>query len=482
MNSNIYLSQEDIITLQVQAFKQKDFSAITRKQGKYHAKMEEALNILTDDTTEELLYGGAAGGSKSFTLAYWLIMSSLAYPGTRWFVARETLKSIRLTTLPTMQKVQNELGLSNLYHVNFMDNKVIFKNGSEILLLDCAFQPSDPEYHGFGSLEFTGGAFEEGGGIHWMAYEILKTRCGRQYNTKYNLLPKKLTTANPSHNWTYSEFYVPHKKDRLPEYKKYLQARVTDNPFNTTYQKQLERISDTVTKQRLLEGDWEFDDSKNKLMDYNKLNDIFSNAINPTSSDHRYIIVDVARKGKDKTVIYSWHGWKVVNRIEIAKDTLDNQMLRIEEQRLNLGIPKSQVLIDENGVGGGLVDFGGYKGFISNSAPILQKFATRRSPEAKKLGANYRNLKAQCAFIFAGKVNNNQVLITSIDNPEIRHRIIEDLDSYKIDKIDKDGPLSLESKEKQKESLRRSPDDGDALIMRSYFELRPVTNLTNLLG
>jgi hypothetical protein len=217
-------------------------------------------------------------------------------------------------------------------------------------------------------------------------------------------------------------------------------------------------------------------------MDYNKLNDIFSNAINPTPSDHRYIIVDVARKGKDKTVIYSWHGWKVVNRIEIAKDTLDKQMLRIEEQRLNLGIPKSQVLIDEDGVGGGLVDFGGYKGFISNSAPILQKFATRRSPEAKKLGANYRNLKAQCAFIFAGKVNNNQVLITSIDNPEIRHRIIEDLDSYKIDKIDKDGPLSLESKEKQKESLRRSPDDGDALIMRSYFELRPVTNLTNLLG
>ncbi len=42
-----------------------------------------------------------------------------------------------------------------------------------------------------------------------------------------------------------------------------------------------------------------------------------------------------------------------------------------------------------------------------------------------------------------------------------------------------DGKLSIESKDKVKEMLGRSPDIGDAIMMRMYFELESPTIATH---
>jgi hypothetical protein len=39
--------------------------------------------------------------------------------------------------------------------------------------------------------------------------------------------------------------------------------------------------------------------------------------------------------------------------------------------------------------------------------------------------------------------------------------------------LDQDGPLQIEPKSEQKTRLGRSPDDGDVLLMRAYFDLCP---------
>lgn len=51
----------------IELFKRGCFDFITVKDGLKHEKQEHALKILTDNEHVELLYGGAAGGAKSWT-------------------------------------------------------------------------------------------------------------------------------------------------------------------------------------------------------------------------------------------------------------------------------------------------------------------------------------------------------------------------------------------------------------------------------
>jgi phage terminase large subunit len=52
----------------------------------------EAFKILShENTVKYILFGGAAGGGKTFLSCFWLIRycSDLRYPNTRWFIGRE---------------------------------------------------------------------------------------------------------------------------------------------------------------------------------------------------------------------------------------------------------------------------------------------------------------------------------------------------------------------------------------------------------
>ena len=42
--------------------------------------------------------------------------------------------------------------------------------------------------------------------------------------------------------------------------------------------------------------------------------------------------------------------------------------------------------------------------------------------------------------------------------------------------IDKDGRLSIIPKDKIKEMIGRSPDEWDSIMMRYWFEIKPVGN------
>jgi len=127
-------------------------------------------------------------------------------------------------------------------------------------------------------------------------------------------------------------------------------------------------------------------------------------------------------------------------------------------------IPRSNIVIDEDGVGGGVVDFmPGVKGFVNNSTPIESKFG-------KKIH-NYRNLKTQCYFKLAEKANKGEIGICEV-SPECQELIIADLEQIAQKNIDKDGKIEILGKDEIKEKLGRSTDYSDALMMRCYFELK----------
>ena len=328
---------------------------ITEKRLRLLVKQEHATYYLNDRTTEEVLYGGAAGGGKSAFGCLWLISMCQKYAGTRWLMGRAKLKTLKETTLNTFFELSTSLNIGAEYNYNAQSNIIYFNNGSEIILKDLFLYPSDPNYDSLGSLEISGAFIDECNQIVYKAWQIVKSRIRYKLN-EYDLMPKILGTCNPAKNWTYKEFYSPDKNNTLLPYRKFIQALPKDNPhLHPSYLKSLLQL-DKNSKQRLYYGNWEYDDDPSTLIDQDSIIDYF-NPIHIKREGQRYMTIDVARMGKDKTVFRVWHGWLVIDRFEIAKSGLDVVLEKLYELQRKHGISSSNVIADEDGVGGGLIDF-----------------------------------------------------------------------------------------------------------------------------
>ena len=426
-------------------------------------KQYEAYEKLNDKTTKELLYGGSAGGGKSWLGCEWLIINCLRYPNTKWFIGREELKRLRSSTFQTLLKVRQFHGMPQDYwRYQGQDNFVEFPNGSRIDLLDLQYKPSDPMYERFGSLEYTGGWIEEGGEINFGAYDVLKTRIGRWYNTEYNLLPKLLITCNPKRNWMYDEFILPYRNKTLPDFKQFIPALVTDNPYiDKEYIVNLKNIKDESKRERLLHGNWDYDNDPTRIYSDEGLDNLTTNEfIQPTGKT--YITCDVARFGEDKTVIMVWNGFVVVDIHIIDKSGIDEVVLTIRQMANKYQVGRSNIVIDQDGVGGGAVDILRAKGFTNNARAIVNKFKNE----------NYKNLKAQCYFKSAERVNDFGVYVMPNVANKCWQELKEELAAIKQDKPDSDeNKLGIIPKDKIKDVLGKSPDFADCFMMREYFEL-----------
>jgi phage terminase large subunit len=425
-------------------------------------KQQQAMEILTDTSTEALVFGGGANGGKSWLGCSWLIYAAMAYPGTRWFIGREELKRLRESTLQTFYKVAKSLALDRTtFKYNGQDHYIQFANGSRIDLLELKYLPSDPLYERYGSVEYTSGWIEEGGEVAFDAYDTLKSRVGRHLNDQYGLMRKILITCNPKKNWLYTDFYKPFRAGELKATLRFLQSLVTDNPNRESGAiEALQGIKNKAKKERLLLGNWEYDDDPAQLMDYESITDLFTN-------DHvlpgkPYITADIARKGDDKTVLMVWSGFRVEQVLQLKGALTNETAERIKALQRQYGVPASHTVIDEDGVGGGVMDqVRGSKGFINNSTPL----PVNGKP------ANYDNLKSQCYFALADKVNEGALYVKC--TTDVQELLTEELEVIKEKDLDKDNKLAVIPKPKMKELLSRSPDFADALMMRMVYELGP---------
>lgn len=454
----------DLLSVCKALFRKRAFGFITIFDGKKHKKQEEALELLTDDESEEILYGGAAGGAKSWTGCVWLLFMCLLYPGSKWFIGREELKRITESTLITFFKVAKAYKVES-FKYNGKNNYIQFQNGSRIDLLELKYLPRDPLYERFGSTEYTGGWIEEGGEINFGAYDVLRTRCGRHYNDKYGIRAKIFITCNPKKNWLYHEFYKPFIKGELKTgLKKFLQAFVQDNPFiESGYIARLRRTKDKAKKERLLKGNWDYDDNPYALCGYDDIAGVFEND-HIKKEPKKYITADVARFGSDAARIGVWEDWELIEVLSFDISKTTEIQAAIDALRVKYGIAKHDCIADEDGVGGGVVDNCGIQGFMNNSKPFKEKI-TDKSKEVP----NYDNLQTQCLFGLAEKINKNEVYISADLSTEEIEMIIEELGTIERDSSDL-KKLSVTKKAKIKENIGRSPDWRDLMLMRKYFD------------
>lgn len=183
-----------------------------------------------------------------------------------------------------------------------------------------------------------------------------------------------------------------------------------------------------------------------------------------------------SRKGEDRTVISLWQGLELY-RIELrTKHGTDVTEQQIKDLATAERIPYSHIIIDEDGIGGGVVDhLHGVKGFTANSIAIPTDGQIRE--RASRVGvvpgqrSNYANLKSQCGWKLAELINEHKMRVSA---EGYRETIIEEVSATLKEKdADRETPLRLIPKEEVKEVLGRSPDIGDTLLMRAWFEIQP---------
>jgi phage terminase large subunit len=431
-------------------------------------KQYRAWQYLFDEVTTELLFGGGAGGGKSRLGCEWLGVMCLRYPGSRWLMGRATLTSLKGSTLLTFLDVMREWGWKEDRHftINHQANSITFINGSVIFLKALAIQPSDPDYEEIGSTEYTGAFVDEATQITAKCKDVIKARL--RYRLKeFGLLPKLLMTCNPSKNWVYATYYRPWRENKLLAYQAFIQALAKNNPhLPDSYIASLHQIKDRATKERLLCGNWEYDDDPNALFPYDAILDLFSNTVD--NSDQRFITCDAARKGRDMCEIFTWRGLEVIDIHEMPISLVPEIVKAVGQRAEVHKVQRSHILVDEDSVGGGAVDYLGCKGFMGGGSPLQHPIEAKQTYKL-----NYANLRSQCYYTLSDLTIQGKVAVRTEDE-EFKRLLTEELEQVKAVDPDKDAKLRVTRKDVINDHIERSPDRADTLMMRMYFELDPT--------
>lgn len=443
-----------------------------------------AYQKLKDNTTEEIVFGGGAGGGKSHLGCEWEFRQCIKYPGVRYFIGRDELKKIRQSAVVTLHKVLRHHGVDPLsvFKFNGQDNCFKFHNGSQIDLLELKFIPSDPMYERFGSLEYTGGLIEEGGEVEEDAAIMIGSRTGRHLNDYYGITGKVLTTCNPKKNWLYYNFYLPWKNGTLSEDKAFIQALARHNKYGESgYLKKLQKLTGAIG-QRLRDGNWEYENDPAALIETDAIGKVWEDVVwDFTSTLKHYITVDVARFGRDFSVIVVWQGWTGKVYKYHGLDTVQLAM-KIREFMGLYNIPSSRVSCDDDGVGGGVVDQIRCVRFVNNSRPLPALQNPILDKQGNPVADNYQNLKAQCYYKTAEKTNLGTLKLMleawphGTTQEHEKTLLMQEMEQVKRKKVDGDGKMDVLNREEMVKLLGRSPDYWSSIMQRYHFDLLHKNN------
>jgi hypothetical protein len=380
----------------------------------------------------------------------------LEYPGIRIGLARNTLTSLKKTTIISFFEVCAMWGLKAGEHFNYNSTAgtIKFYNGSEIILVELTYLPQDPTYVRLGGHLFTFGLIDEVGEVDQKGFEIFKTRLGRWKNDEFKVKPIVIMTCNPSKNWIYKTYYKASIDGTIKNYQVFIQALPTDNPYlPQSYIEELKKASHQV-RERLLNGNWDYSDDPNALLEQDSIMNIFEFVpkVDDTKPGKRYISCDIAFTS-DKMVMMVWDNLTIIDILVSPEGNTEDV---ISELAKKYKVPMTNISYDSDGVG---------------------QFLKKRLPNAKPINnggvpfdkENYQNLKTQLYFKLCEKINQNEVKVSS---RKYEIQIVEELQQIKHKPSDIVGKIQMVDKGEVKRVLGRSPDFSDAMAYRMYFEFK----------
>ena len=444
---------------------------ITGEIFRFHPKQIQALELLNDNVTSYVGFGGAARGGKSVLIAGDAILSSYAYPECANLIGRKNLTTLWETTWRTLLRMLNNFGFEDKkdFNYNGQRHELTFANKSVIIAKNLELKPSDLEATEYGSLEILKAYIDQSEHVPIKIIEKVGERVGSHFTTaEYGLKGKVFEAFNPSSSHTKRRYWTPFKTNTEKETRKFVRALPSDNPGKEAKdwidQKEADFQDGTMSKseyQKQIKGNFDYDDSPDRLCDYDNIIAMFSNNHIAEVNEH-YLTADIARLGSDYARIGVWKGFELVEVVSypISKTTV--QQNTINTLRQKYGIPAHKCIADEDGVGGGVVDNCNIKGFVNNATPINEDTGNRDKPQ-------YQNLQTQCLDKLAKKIQANEIFISAELTQQEKDDIIEECEQIQSWKVDDDGKLKCKPKKAIKEDIGRSPDWRDLLLMRMWF-------------
>ena len=248
-----------------------------------------------------------------------------------------------------------------------------------------------------------------------------------------------------------------------------------DNPFlDVTELDAIEREYENDREAYRQEILAEYVDNAGALFHYDALVDVFTNTI--SKNGEKYLVVDVADDGTDKTIFSFWEDLEEYKREEFGHLNTEGIVNQIREYASQERIPYSHIAVDAIGVGAGVASsslLSGIIGFKISYSAIRTDNNIVRLPNVghiqnTNLTTDYRNLRSQCIFTLAGLINEHK--IASRVTGRFKEQIIEELSLYQ-DASTGDGKRQATGKDDVKELIGRSPDHSDTWIMRVYFQI-----------
>ncbi len=218
---------------------------ITRKQQAF-------VNAKED----EVLYGGAAGGGKSYGQIIDSFIKAMQYPGIKQIILRNSFPELNRSIILTAQS----LFPKELYTFSSSSHKMSFVNGS---LIEFGYIASDSDVSNYQSAEYDIIRFDELTHFTEFQYKYMRSRLRGA-----NKFPKQIkSSTNPGgkgHNWVKEMFINPSPPGKSFVKNEtsflFIPAKVTENKFlmenDSSY---IRRLKSLPLKERkaLLHGDWD---------------------------------------------------------------------------------------------------------------------------------------------------------------------------------------------------------------------------------
>lgn len=436
-------------------------------QVNFHRRQTLAWQALQRPDVQDCCYGGAKGGGKSFFLCWWAFLLALQIARTfdlqpsRWapsvgWLGRKQSVDFVSTTLKTWK--------SEIPHPLYKLRGGSDQSPRAIVILDRVAidyggLDSQASINKFNSAEYAFIGVDQA--EETTADDVSVLRASRRLSLPMSdpttgqvvkrpaLEPfKGLFTANPANCWLKHDFI----EDPHPTHQ-FVQALPADNPFLPEgYIEELRR--DFKHRPELLaaylEGSWDAFEDPQQIIREAWIRAAMDRTLHYGEDQRHYLSCDVARFGDDETVINRFiETRRVEKKVFGKKSTTDVAAILHKMARDHTC---TAVVVDEDGVGGGVVDqlhtlnTGGYLVIPVQSASKAD------DPD------RYVNRRAEMWDTTARMLEHGEVDIVEMEQTE-RSQLCTPLYEFRS------GRMLVEGKDKIKERLGRSPDHGDSYVL-----------------